>query len=133
MKSAAIAASLGAMAVASITVLVSGQPPDPFAMACQLIETGFPKDLNVCVVGVAGKDSKVRVLFATNAAMAGTVVAVYRTPIVQGSLVPMEELSANEGKLVVVGGVDNAHSIFSAKVLEIAGPWSAAAIEALAK
>jgi hypothetical protein len=132
MKSAAIAASLGAMAVASMTVLVSGQPGDPFVEACHLIETGFQKDLNVCVVGVAGKGSKVRVLYATNAAMTGKVVAVYRSPIVQGALLPLEELSANEGKLVAVGGVDNAHSIFSAKFLEVAGPWSAAAIEALA-
>jgi hypothetical protein len=42
-------------------------------------------------------------------------------------------ISANEGKLVAAGGIDNAHSIFSAKFLEVAGPWSAAAIEALAK
>jgi hypothetical protein len=127
MKSAAIAASFAAM-----TVLVSGQPNDPFRDACQLIETGFQKDLNVCVVGVAGKDS-VRVVYGTNPTMTGKVVPVFRSPIVQGALVPLEELSANEGKLVAVGGVDNAHSIFSAKLLEVAGPWSAAAIEALTK
>jgi hypothetical protein len=133
MKSAAIAASLGAMALASMTVLVSGKPPDPFAEACQLIETGLQKELNVCVVGFAGTDSKVRVLYATKAAMTGKIVAVYRSPIVQGALVPLDELSANEGKLVAIGGVDNADSIFSAKLLEVAGPWSAAAIQALAK
>jgi hypothetical protein len=81
MKSAAIPASLAAMAMASMTVLVSGQLQDPFAEACQLIETGF-QNLNVCVVGVAGKHSKVRVLYATNAGMTGKVVAVYRSPIV---------------------------------------------------
>jgi hypothetical protein len=133
MKSAGVPATLAAMALVSMTVLVSGRPPDPFTEACQLIETGFQKELNVCVVGVAGKDSKVRVLYATNTGMTGKVVAVYRSPIVQGALVPLEELSANEGKLVAVGGVDNTHSIFSAKLLEVAGPWSAAAIEALAK
>jgi hypothetical protein len=82
MKSADIPASLAAMAMASMTVLVSGQLQDPFAEACQLIETGFQKDLNVCVVWVAGKHSKVRVLYATNAGMTGKVVAVYRSPIV---------------------------------------------------
>jgi hypothetical protein len=133
MKSAAIAISLATMAVASMTVLVGGQRKASFAEACRLIDTGFQKDLNVCVIGVAGKDSKVRVLYATNAAMTGKFVAVYQSSIVQGPLVPLEELSANEGKLVVVGGVDNTHSIFSAKFLEVAGPWSAAAIEALAK
>jgi hypothetical protein len=65
--------------------------------------------------------------------MAGKVVAVFRSPIVQAALVPLEELSANEGKLVAIGGVDNADSIFSAKLLEVAGPWSAAAIKALAQ
>jgi hypothetical protein len=133
MKSAAIGASLAAIALASMTVLGSGQPEDSFAAACQAIETGFQKDLNVCVVGIARKDSNVRVVYATNAAMTGKVVAVFRSAIVQGALVPLEELSAHEGKLVAVGGVDNTHSIFSAKFLEVAGPWSAAAIEALAK
>jgi hypothetical protein len=133
MKSAVIPAALTAVAVASMTVLVSGQPKDPFAEACQLIETGFQKDLNVCVVGVAGKNSKVRVVYATNPAMTGKIVAAFRSPIVQGALVPLEELSANEGKLVAIGGVHNADSIFSAKFLEVAGPWSTAAIEALAK
>jgi hypothetical protein len=133
MKSAAIGVSLAAMALASMTVLLSGQPEDSFAAACQAIETGFQKDRNVCVVGIAGKDSNVRVVYATNAAMTGKVVAVFRSAIVQGALVPLEELSAHEGKLVAVGGVDNAHSIFSAKFLEVAGPWSSAVIEALAK
>jgi hypothetical protein len=133
MKCAAIPASLAAMALASMTVLVRGQLLDPFAEACQLIETGFQKDLNVCVIGVAGKDSKVRIVYATNAAMTGQVVAVFQSSIVQGALVPLEELSANEGKLVAIGGVHNADSIFSAKFLEVAGPWFAAAIEALAK
>jgi hypothetical protein len=132
-KRAAIPASVAALTLASLTVLVSGQPRNPFAEACQLIETGFQKNLNVCVVGVAGKDSKIRVVYATHATMAGKVVAVFRSPIVQAALVPLEELSANEGKLVAIGGVDSADSIFSAKLLEVAGPWSAAAIKALAQ
>jgi hypothetical protein len=70
---------------------------------------------------------------ATNSAMRGNFVAVFRCPMVQGSLVSLQGVSANEGKLAAVGGFDNTDSIFSAKFLEAAGPWSAAAIEALAK
>jgi hypothetical protein len=65
--------------------------------------------------------------------MRGKIVAVYRSPVVQGALIPLEEVSANEGKLVAVGGFDDTDRIFNAKFLEAAGPWSAAAIEALAK
>jgi hypothetical protein len=133
MKSAAILAGLAVIAVASMAGQLSSHAEDSFAEACQAIETGFQKNLNVCVVGVAEKDSKVRVVYATNPAMRGKVVAVFRSPIVQGALVPLEELSANEGKLVAVGGVDNTDSIFSATFLEAAGPWFASAIEALVK
>jgi hypothetical protein len=85
------------------------------------------------VVGVAERDSKIRVVYATNPAMTGKIVAVFRSPIVQGTLLPLEEISANEGKVIAVGGVDNTDSIFSATFLEAAGPWVAAAIEGLTK
>jgi pyruvate carboxylase len=133
MKSAAIPAGVAAIAVASMAGQVSAHAKDSFAEACKAIETGLRKDRNVCVIGIAEEDSKVRVVYATNPAMRGKVVTVYRSPIVQGALVPLAELSANERKLVAVGGVDNADSIFSATFLEAAGPWFAAAIEALAK
>jgi hypothetical protein len=133
MKSAAIRASLAAIGLASMAGQVSAHAKDSFAEACQAIETGFQKNLNVCVVGVAEKDSKVRVVYATNPALKGKAVAVFRSPLIQGALVPLEEVSANEGKLIAVGGVDNKDSIYSATFLEAAGPWFAAAIEALVK
>ena len=133
MKSAAIRATLAAVFVASMAILVIAQSKDSFSEACQAIETGFQKDRNVCVIGIANKDSKVRVLYATNPAMRGRVVAVFRSSVVQGFSAPLEELSSNEGKLVAIGGVDNTDSIFSATLLEAAGPWFKAAIESLAK
>ena len=60
-------------------------------------------------------------------------MAVFRSSVVQGFLAPLVELSSNEGKLVAIGGVDNTDSIFSATLLEAAGPWFKAAIESLAK